>query len=223
MENHKYKKGDKLFVIELEYARVFPVLIKEIVTQLDHPDEMTINFGYKGYGPLYSVSLDVTPAVHDQLCFNGIVKPLPFRIGEKDLFTENMLFINSIAAHEALKEMLSNEHDRIKERLNDIKWFKKRLTENINKLAELAGLKYKIGDSAWFICKSYPPEKAIAHGKLTQFDRGDFTNKPYYFEDDKWHNGYWIAAKDVFDSKEAAFEVLKEETLAALEERCREA
>ena len=225
MEKYKYKKGDKLYLMEMENARVFPVIVEEAITNPDHITGKTINQGYgryRGYERLYRVALEVTPAVHDQLCFNGIVKPLPFEISKDDLFTEDMLSNNAMKAHQELKDKLSSEHDELKKRLDAIKWYKKGLTETLNKLAKLAGLKYKVGDTAWFISRDYPDDNVV-RGTLISFDRGDYIHKPYLFKDAKWGNEHWVEADDVFDTKEAAVERLKQEMLAQLEERCQEA
>ena len=203
----KFHVNDAVFILDMEWGRVFPV----IVTQVDHNPE----YWYSRY----KVKLDPTPGVHDELTFNGIVKPAPFAISDDKRFSDGELYKDKITAYQELVQKCDREQEHLKERIGKLKHCKKLAQERVAALMKAENTKYQIGDTVWFISKQfYEDTGQVVEATITSYDRGDFQNKPYRVVG-KLHesDSAWCSAEQLYDSKEEAVAAIKAKLKSAYE------
>lgn len=207
----KYKVNDPVFILDKEWARVFPA----IITEVENP-----KVWYTGY----KLKLDQTPGVHDELSFNGICKPAPFNFKADKSFSGSELFKTKADAYHALIREYEDERESLRERLKDLPKLKKMATERLERLNKAEGCVYPVGSTVWFISKKYSDGAGkVTEATVTQYDRGDFQDKPYYVTGkDCWQNTAWVSAADLFKSKEEAVKALKEKLKAEYEKHLAE-
>lgn len=206
----KYKVNDPVFILDKEWARVFPA----IITAVENPD-----IWYTGY----KLKLDVTPGVHDELAFNGICKPCPFEIPSDKVFTCRELFSTKNAAYHALLEEYEQEREEIKNQLKRIPMLIKNATERLKRLNKAEGSVYNIGDTVWFILSDYHTGEAVVEATVDNYDRGDFQDKPYHVVSKQcWQDTAWLSAENIFKSKEEAKKALKAKISAEYAKRLAE-
>lgn len=199
--------NDAVFILDMEWGRVFPA----IVTQVDHNPEVWYSS--------YKVKLDPTPGVHDELAFNGIAKPCPFSIPDDKWFSDDDLYKDKITAYQNLAQKCDREQEHLKERIGKLKHCKKLAQERVVALMKAENIKYKVGDTVWFISKQfYDDTGQVVEATITRYDRGDFQNKPYRVVGKKHESdSAWCSAEQLYDSKEDAVAALKAKLKAKYE------
>lgn len=197
--------NDEAFILDMDWARVFPV-------------KVTGKSG-KDYNARYTVKLDVTPGVRDELAFNGIAKPCPFSIPDDKLFSDDELYKDKLTAYQELIQRCDREQEHLKEHIEKLKHCKTLAQERVAALMKAENTKYKIGDTVWFISKSfYEDTGKVVEATIEKYDRGDFQNKPYYVKSKKADSDTaWCSAEHLYSSKEEAVTAIKAKLKAAYE------
>ena len=194
-----FNVNDKVFILDLEFARVFPAIVTEVIKV--YPDV---------WWSRYKVKLDVTAGVHDALTFNGYAKPAPFDIPDDKEFADEDLFKDKVAAYQGLIRKYKYKQASLKDQLKAIPPLIKMAQDRINDFMLSDGLKYKIGDTAWLIKNDdYEVEKP-KEVVIEAYDRGDLQNRPYYVcgVKDKFDHT-WCSATQLYDSKDEAVKACK--------------
>ena len=203
----KFHVNDAVFILDMEWGRVFPA----IVTQVEHDPK----YWYSSY----KVNLDPTPGVHDELAFNGIVKPAPFSIPDDKWFSDGELYKDKITAYQELVQKCDREQEHLKEHIGRLKHCKKLAQERVAALMKAENTKYKIGDTVWFISKHfYEDTGKVVEATIEKYDRGDFQNKPYYVKSKRCDSDTaWCSAEQLYSSKKEAAAAINAQLKAAYE------
>ena len=205
MKRAKYKKGDKLFIKDRQWGRVFPVVVTDTSEVLEQDSKITH----------YSIKLQDTPGVRDELAFHGAAKPCLFYLDPTKLYNEHELFEDKQMAYKYLIGDYEAEKMDLEARLKELPQIIQNAKERMNEAAEQAGSQYKLGSQVWVIA-----DNNVYEATIDDFDRGDFQNKPYHFKESySWHSG-WIRLCDIFDTKQAAVDELRARLRKECEERC---
>ena len=206
----EYKVNDPVFILDKEWARVFPA----IITAVENPE-----IWYTGY----KLKLDVTPGVHDELSFDGICKPCPFNFSEDKRYTCSEIFKTKADAYIALIQEYEQERGRLKDRLKEIPQFIKLATKRLEQVNKEQGCVYPVGSTIWFISKHYHEAGKVTEGTVVKYDRGDFQDKAYYVRGkDNWQDSAWVSVDQIYKSREAAAKALKAKLKADYEKNLTE-
>jgi len=197
----KFHVNDAVFILDMEWGRVFPA----IITRVKHNPDVWYSS--------YKVKLDPTPGVHDELAFNGIAKPCPFSIPNDKWFSDDELYTDKIIAYQELVEECDREQERLKEHIGELEHCKKLAQDRVVALMKAENTKYKIGDTVWFISKGfYEDPGKVVEVTIVKYDRGDFQNKPYYVRSKRTDlDTAWCGADQLYDSRKEAVTALKKQ------------